>query len=164
MRLIFIRHGDPDYEKDSVTAKGEREIKLLADKMQSENVHAFYLSPKGRAQRTAEATLARVHSENVLSDIFADSSYKITGAESFDRAMRIIAKEGCGALIYISQADSGIKVPEGEAVAPNMRDYGMGAQILRELGFKKIKLLTTHVGKHSLSEGYGLEITEEIGL
>mgnify|MGYP001625092555 FL=1 len=65
MRLIFIRHGDPDYEKDSVTAKGEREIKLLADKMQSENVHAFYLSPKGRAQRTAEATLARVHRTGV---------------------------------------------------------------------------------------------------
>ena len=60
MRLIFIRHGDPDYERDSVTEKGEREIELLADKMQREKVAAFYLSPKGRAQRTAAATLARV--------------------------------------------------------------------------------------------------------
>ena len=41
MRLIFIRHGDPDYEKDSVTEKGEREIELLADKMQRERVKEF---------------------------------------------------------------------------------------------------------------------------
>ena len=60
MRLIFIRHGDPDYENDSVTEKGEREIGFLADKMQNERVTAFYLSPKGRAQKTAAATLARV--------------------------------------------------------------------------------------------------------
>ena len=51
MRLIFIRHGDPDYEKDSVTEKGEREIELLADKLEGEKITAFYLSPKGRAQR-----------------------------------------------------------------------------------------------------------------
>ena len=57
---MFIRHGDPDYEKDSVTEKGEREIELLADRMQREEVSAFYLSPKGRAQRTAAATLARI--------------------------------------------------------------------------------------------------------
>ena len=60
MRLIFIRHGDPDYEHDSVTEKGLREISLLADKMQKEDVTEFYLSPKGRAQRTAQATLERV--------------------------------------------------------------------------------------------------------
>ena len=146
------------FERPINTAYGD--FKFVG--MRSSDGKTHYALVKG--QITSAPTLARVHSENVLSDIFADSSYKITGAESFDRAMRIIAKEGCGALIYISQADSGIKVPEGEAVAPNMRDYGMGAQILRELGFKKIKLLTTHVGKHSLSEGYGLEITEEIGL
>ena len=57
MRLIFIRHGDPDYEKDSVTQKGEREISLLADKMQKEDAAAFYLSPKGRAQKTAAADI-----------------------------------------------------------------------------------------------------------
>ncbi len=60
MRLLLIRHGDPDYERDSVTPKGEREIAFLADKMESEAVSAFYLSPKGRAQRTAAATLGRL--------------------------------------------------------------------------------------------------------
>ena len=65
MRLIFIRHGDPDYEKDSVTEKGEREIQLLADKLEGEKITAFYLSPKGRAQKTAHATLSRLGREGV---------------------------------------------------------------------------------------------------
>ena len=60
MRLIFIRHGDPDYEHDTVTEKGKREIELLADKLEKEEITAFYLSPKGRAQKTAQATLSRL--------------------------------------------------------------------------------------------------------
>lgn len=60
MRLIFIRHGDPDYEHDTVTEKGKREIELLADKLEKEEITAFYLSPKGRAQKTAQATLFRL--------------------------------------------------------------------------------------------------------
>ncbi|MBO5254524.1 MAG: 3,4-dihydroxy-2-butanone-4-phosphate synthase [Opitutales bacterium] len=108
-----------------------------------------------------EPALARVHSENVFADLFASSEFS-SAAKSFENAMKLIAEEGRGALVYVSQQNSGIKVPEGVAVTPNMRDYGMGAQLLRALGFKKIKLLTTNVGKHVLSEGYGLEIVEEI--
>ena len=53
MRLLFIRHGDPDYEHDSLTPKGEREAELLADKMEGEQLTHIYISPLGRAQRTA---------------------------------------------------------------------------------------------------------------
>ena len=60
MRLLFIRHGDPDYEKDSVTEKGAREIGLLADRLVNENIAAAYVSPLGRAQVTAQATLSRI--------------------------------------------------------------------------------------------------------
>ena len=108
-----------------------------------------------------EPALARVHSENVFADLFVSSEFS-SAAKSFENAMKLIAEEGRGALVYVSQQNSGIKIPEGVAVTPNMRDYGMGAQLLRALGFKKIKLLTTNVGKHVLPEGYGLEIVEEI--
>lgn len=60
MRLLFIRHGDPDYERDTVTEKGEREIELLADRLEKENIGEIYVSPLGRAQKTAQATLRRL--------------------------------------------------------------------------------------------------------
>lgn len=61
MRLLFIRHGDPDYENDTVTEKGAREIELLADRLAKERIDEFYISPLGRAQVTARATLSRLH-------------------------------------------------------------------------------------------------------
>lgn len=60
MRLIIIRHGDPDYEKDSLTEKGWREARLLADKISRLDVRAFYVSPLGRAKDTASLTLGRM--------------------------------------------------------------------------------------------------------
>ncbi len=60
MKLIIIRHGDPDYEKDSLTAKGWREAGLLADRISRLNVRDFYCSPLGRARDTAGVTLKRM--------------------------------------------------------------------------------------------------------
>lgn len=60
MRILIIRHGDPDYEKDSLTEKGWREAELLADKMEKLDIKAFYVSPLGRAQDTANVTLKRI--------------------------------------------------------------------------------------------------------
>ena len=58
MRLIFIRHGDPDYENDNLTEKGKREVELLTKRICSwKNITAFYQSPLGRAKATAEPTL-----------------------------------------------------------------------------------------------------------
>lgn len=57
MRLIIIRHGDPDYEKDSLTEKGWREAKLLAERIAKLEVTDFYVSPLGRAKDTASLTL-----------------------------------------------------------------------------------------------------------
>ncbi len=59
MQILIIRHGDPDYKHDSLTKKGRREAKLLSKKMDMYNVKAFYLSPLGRAQKTASYTLKR---------------------------------------------------------------------------------------------------------
>ncbi len=60
MRLLFIRHGDPDYKNDALTEKGRREAKLLADRMERETVRDFYVSPLGRARETADYTLSRL--------------------------------------------------------------------------------------------------------
>ena len=59
MKILIIRHGEPDYKHDSLTKKGCKEAKLLAQKMDGFNVKAFYLSPLGRAQKTASYTLKR---------------------------------------------------------------------------------------------------------
>ena len=61
MRLLIIRHGDPDYEADSLTEKGWREAELLADRMEKEKIDYFYVSPLGRAKDTASCTLKRLH-------------------------------------------------------------------------------------------------------
>ena len=57
MRLLFIRHGDPDYVKDSLTDKGFREAELLAERLVNEKIDYYYVSPLGRAKDTAKFTL-----------------------------------------------------------------------------------------------------------
>lgn len=57
MRILIVRHGDPDYEKDSLTEKGFREAELLVPRLSKLDVKAFYCSPLGRARATAEPTL-----------------------------------------------------------------------------------------------------------
>jgi probable phosphoglycerate mutase len=63
LKLIVVRHGEPDYEHDSLTEKGDREASLLADMMCRMDVKAFYCSPLGRARRTAAFTLDRMGRE-----------------------------------------------------------------------------------------------------
>lgn len=61
MRLIIIRHGDPDYSIDSLTEKGWREAELLAERIAAMDVKAFYVSPAGRAKDTASVTLNKMN-------------------------------------------------------------------------------------------------------
>lgn len=64
MRLIFIRHGDPDYSIDNLTEKGKREVALLTERIcKWENVTAFYTSPLGRAKATGAPALAKLGRE-----------------------------------------------------------------------------------------------------
>lgn len=60
MKLLIIRHGDPDYEKDSLTEKGWREAECLADMLSKQKIDHFYVSPYGRAMDTASCTLNRM--------------------------------------------------------------------------------------------------------
>ena len=61
MTLTIVRHGDPDYGNDCLTARGRREAELLADHLEKRDFEAVYVSPLGRARETAEATLRRMN-------------------------------------------------------------------------------------------------------
>ena len=63
MKLLIIRHGDPDYETDSLTQQGWREAELLADRLEKLPMDAIYVSPLGRARDTAGVTLKRLGRE-----------------------------------------------------------------------------------------------------
>ena len=75
MRLIIIRHGDPDYENDTVTEKGAREVALLAERMEKEPVDAIYVSPLGRARDTARPTELALGIEAEVCDWLREFSY-----------------------------------------------------------------------------------------
>lgn len=65
MQILIIRHGDPDYSIDSLTEKGWKEAKLLADRLSKLDIKAFYVSPLGRAKDTALLTLKKMDREAV---------------------------------------------------------------------------------------------------
>jgi len=60
MKLLIIRHGDPDYKKDSLTEKGWREAECLAEMLCKQDITYFYMSPYGRARDTASVTLRKM--------------------------------------------------------------------------------------------------------
>ena len=57
MKLLLIRHGEPDYELDCLTENGRRQARLLAGRLERENIAKVYISPRGRAQETAKIYL-----------------------------------------------------------------------------------------------------------
>lgn len=126
-----------------------------------------------------EPVLVRVHSSCVTGDIFG--SYRCDCGPQLHEALRMIDQEGKGALVYMNQEGRGIGLfnkihayklqEEGydtvEAnlklgFAPDERDYGVGASILREIGVKKIRLMSNNPKKRIGLEGYGMEIVENV--
>ncbi len=112
--------------------------------------------------------LVRVHSANMLGDVFR--AHAPEGADGvLDTCLRTIAAEGSGAVLYMQPANQAELLlrriePATGAGAPlgmDLRDYGIGAQILRSLGLTKIRLLTQHPRKVVGLEGYGVEIVEQ---
>lgn len=126
-----------------------------------------------------EPVLVRVHSSCVTGDIFG--SCRCDCGPQLHAAMEMLEKEGKGVIVYMNQEGRGIgllnklkayKLQENgrDTVEANLelgfkmdeRDYGIGAQILRDLGISKIKLLTNNPKKRAGLIGYGLEIVENV--
>lgn len=85
MRLLIVRHGDPDYELDSLTEKGVREAKCLAEKLVGEKIDYFYMSPLGRARETARYTLEKRGDEAKVCDWLMEFAPRVNRPDVKDR-------------------------------------------------------------------------------
>jgi 3,4-dihydroxy 2-butanone 4-phosphate synthase/GTP cyclohydrolase II len=126
-----------------------------------------------------ENVLVRMHSECLTGDVF--HSMRCDCGEQLDAAMRMIDQAGAGAIVYLRQEGRGIglvrklqayalqengmdTVQANEALGfrPDLRDYGIGAQILVDLGLSSVRILTNNPKKIVGLEGYGLSVVEQV--
>ena len=152
-------------------------FRLIPFRQKSNNLEHIALI-KGEWKKD-EPVMVRMHSSCMTGDIF--SSMRCECGEQLHASMQMIEKEGKGAVVYLNQEGRGIglmdkmrayKLQEQglDTVDANLhlghdsdeREYGVGAQILRELGLSKIRLITNNPVKRAALEGYGLEIVENI--
>jgi 3,4-dihydroxy 2-butanone 4-phosphate synthase/GTP cyclohydrolase II len=146
------------------SAFGEFTLQVFRSRIDGRHHLAFTLGDLSPAP-----TVVRVQSENLLSDVF-----RLNGADGYrtvTASLELIARSGRGVLLYMEHAQGGADVirrldaKPGEGPGPmGFRDYGVGAQILRALGLRQIRLLTNNPRKVVGLEGYGLEIVEQVAI
>ena len=188
LRIISIKDLIAYRLKHEILIKKEVSVKLPTKwgdfelaaytQLTTDEVHLALVKGKWKE---GEAVMVRVHSSCVTGDILG--SLRCDCGDQLHDAMTMVQKEGKGIVLYMKQEGRGIglinklkayKLQEGgkDTVEANLalgfdkdnRDYGIGAQILRDLGVKKIRLLTNNPKKRVGLIGYGLEIVENIAI
>lgn len=156
------------------TAHGEFQA-IAFENLLNHETHLAMVLGEIKAETPA---LVRVHTQSVLSDVFG--SLHDDHGEQLQQALRLIAQAGSGVVLYLKQEMAGLGLVdqlleyqrqphEKRVLTPQekmrrVRDYGTGAQILHELGLRKIRLLTNRPPRLQALPGFGLEIVETIAL
>ena len=174
-------------KKESIVEKGETahlptkygDFKIIPFRQLSNGLEHVALV-KGEWEEN-EPILVRVHSSCVTGDIFG--SLRCECGDQLHKAMEMVEKEGKGVIIYLIQEGRGIGLMNKIKAyslqeqgldtvdaniqlgfSPDERDYGVGASILREIGVRKMRLISNNPVKRIGLEGYGLEIVENVGI
>ena len=174
-------------QKESIVEKGETahlptkygDFKIIPFRQLSNGLEHVALV-KGEWKED-EPILVRVHSSCVTGDIFG--SLRCECGDQLHKAMEMVEKEGKGVIIYLIQEGRGIGLMNKIKAyslqeqgldtvdaniqlgfSPDERDYGVGASILREIGVRKMRLISNNPVKRIGLEGYGLEIVENVGI
>jgi 3,4-dihydroxy 2-butanone 4-phosphate synthase/GTP cyclohydrolase II len=154
------------------------EFRMIAYESEVEGGESHVALVRGDLEHASEPVLVRMHSHCLVGDVFGATWCECRNV--IDRSLQMIAEQGVGALIYLHQTSKGFSVermgertllsfhrdvrlpalPESER--KTQREIGIGAQILSDLGLRRIRLLTNHPRKVAALQGFGIEIVEEV--
>ena len=154
------------------------EFRMIAYESEVEGGESHIALVRGNIENAAEPVLVRMHSHCILGDVFGSTHCDCRA--TIEGSMRAIAAAGRGAIIYLHQTSKGFSadklgertvltfhrdralptLPESER--KTQREIGIGAQILSDLGLRRIRILTNHPRRVAALEGFDIEIVEQV--